>query len=1394
MSNNNTYTTTIFLNDEQAVNRLNALQASVEKYRKAKQQALLDGDDKAFKTANKQIKECEKEMKALSTTAQNVDRVLNNLSTTAVNDIKNTIRAINKELNSGAVQRGTKEWDYFQRKLKECRTELRNIQNESAVAENGSFFKKTVDFLNYNWGAITQIISSLTALTFTIRQATTAYAGMEEAMADVRKYTGQTAEEVRRMNEDFKAMDTRTSREELNELAGAAGRLGIQGTEAIEQFVDGADKINVALGDDLGEGAVDKIGKLATMFGEDDKKGLRGAMLATGSAINDLAQSSSANAGYIVDFTADLSGVAIQAGMTQQQLMGLASALDQNMQEEATSATVFSQLITKMYQEPARFAKIAGMEVEKFSKMMKENANEGLLTFLEAMRSRGGFDAMAPWFQEMQLDGTRAVGVLSAVASHLDQVREAQDIANKSYELGTSVLNEYNVQNNTVQAGVDKAKKQFMDLTIQLGEKLLPVVKYTITSGSLLVKSLSAIVSFTLKHINVIVTLTAVIGTYITIQKASIVVDKLKVLWTGKIVTSLKLLYTTMLKNPYLAVGASVLTLIAAYKDWRNSIVEVSKVQQDLQDVNRLAEEQIAAEKRQLEDLYVRATNKAAADNERKYAIEQLNKISPEYLGFLNSENINTQAAKKAIDAYTKSLLLNAKAKELNSKLDDLEKRKNEAQNSDYTRWYDGFQTAVNNIADKIERTRNGIRSLFSEGSFKAGWNDKTSLNGYALNTAEAALIRYDIAMSNLNEEERILRNELKKTNEQLFETNSLYQKAAESAESVNISGNSTGKTTKQLKEEEKQRKKLERERKKAEEEALKARKNEDKKIIAELNLQLATLDYLYGNGLVSYRTYLQRRETLQLNSLDKRKKLWGEESNEAKMLADDEINVRKKTFESLRKLDEQQIEQERIAKEARINAMFYDSSSEVYMNNEAVDEALFRNDMDALDKRLALYKVGTEEWLAVKAEMDEKGQMHQYDLQERFNERLLQMRKDYLNQGNEMEEQIELQWLEKFHEKGLMSEEEYLQARLAIRARYAATPLTQDEATTQMAVSSLVTAQTNAGKKPDYATDGADMGVSAVSSIFMIVEYRKKVNEELKKLYGEDYQNSAAYDEAKKLNNLAMLNEIVEASKVAYNSINNILSAASAYSQACSDYEVAKIQANYDKQIEAAGNNSAKREKLEKERDKKITEAKNKANKKAMAIEIAQALATTAMNALSAYGAVLQPSQPWTVPLAYVAAAAATAAGMLQVATIKKQHQAEAAGYYEGGFTGSGDYRKEAGVVHAGEFVANHNAVNNPQLLPVLQLIDQAQRNNTVASLSAADVSRAIGAGGTAVVAPVVNVNTDNEELNRVIADVTMVIDSLNAILSAGIKADVSLDGDNGLDAQYRKYKRLKG
>lgn len=487
----------VLLDDKQAKQTIALLEKQLEQVKQKKTDAFKKGDDtKAF---DKEINRINASLKTLRTSQEQVNRTFNNLSSASYKELSVVMKTVQKQLRSGAVERNSEEWKKLQQKLKEVKREMNAINSESR--ETTSFWSRFVNVLNTNWGAVSQIIAAYAGLSMTIRKCAQAYADMEESMANVRKYTGQTDEGVHRMNEDFKRMDTRTAREQLNELAGSAGRLGITSKDMIEEFVDGADKINVSLEDDLGKGAVDKIGKLAQMFGEDKTKGLRGAMLATGSAVNELAQNSSANAGYIVDFTADLSGVGIQAGMTQAQLMGLASALDQNMQEEATSATVFSQLITKMYQEPAKFAKIAGVEVTKFSNLMKTNANEGLMTFLSAMKSRGGFAEMAPMFEEMQLNGTRAVGVLSAVASHLDQVRTAQNLATQSYASGTSIINEFNVQNNTVQAQLDKAKKRFEDLTVELGEQLIPVTRYAISTLSIGIHVLSTLITFTFTHV-----------------------------------------------------------------------------------------------------------------------------------------------------------------------------------------------------------------------------------------------------------------------------------------------------------------------------------------------------------------------------------------------------------------------------------------------------------------------------------------------------------------------------------------------------------------------------------------------------------------------------------------------------------------------------------------------------------------------------------------------------------------------------------------------------------------------------------------------------------------------------------------------------------------------------
>lgn len=601
--------------------------------------------------------------------------------------IQKKIRELTRDVKKMTI--GTEEYNKTVKSISELNSILAEHKRAiRGVAEEnkslGQRLSSVADFFNKWYYSLQTGLDALGGVTTTIRQCVKDFADMEEAMADVRKYTGQTAEQVHEMNEDFKRMDTRTSREQLNALAGAAGRLGITNQKMIEEFVDGADKINVALGDDLGEGAVDKIGKLAHMFGEDENKGLRGAMLATGSAVNDLAQSSSANAGYIVDFTADLSGVAIQAGMTQAQIMGLASALDQNMQEEATASTVFSQLITKMYQEPARFATLAGEDVKEFTELLKTNANEALLKFLSAMQSTGGFDKMAPLFSEMKLDGTRAVGVLSSVATHLDQVREAQKVAFNAYNEGNSVIEEFNVQNNTVQAGIDKAKKQFLDLSVELGEKLLPLIQKGISTGSMAVKILSTVTNFVIAHRKALITLSTTIGAYVAGVKLSVLwkqraiaTEKLSAFWhaiqdkwlmtimlrhavlngtMSKTVALQKMLNVVIGANPFGVFLAAITAVTTALVLYRQKLDDTAIAQNKLSEIRQEAASKVGEQETKIRALIEAAKDESMSMDDRRKAVAQLNKIIPGYNAQLDETTRKYKANDKALKDYLVSL------------------------------------------------------------------------------------------------------------------------------------------------------------------------------------------------------------------------------------------------------------------------------------------------------------------------------------------------------------------------------------------------------------------------------------------------------------------------------------------------------------------------------------------------------------------------------------------------------------------------------------------------------------------------------------------------------------------------------------------------------------------
>lgn len=1394
----------------QSAAKLKLVDAELERIRLSEQKVvtLMQQYDNEIDKANVDIKETKRQM-------QLVDNTLAHLKTSSVRDLEYSMKVLNQEMRG--LDRGSEAFKQMQMQAKQLKTELEAVRAEGQAQQ--SWIGRTADWFNRMQGVILGAIAAVSGLTFTVKSCVEKFASMDEEMTNVRKYTGQTADEVERMNEDFKKMDTRTAREKLNQLAGDAGRLGITATSLVEEFVDGADKINVALGDDLGDEAVSQIGKLAQMFGEDKTKGLRGAMLATGSAVNELAQNSSASAGYLVDFTARVAGVGKQAGFTQAQIMGLASVLDQNMQQDETAATAVQNLLAKMFQDSAKFAKIAGLNVKEFSKTLKEDANGALLQFLAALRSKGGFAQLAPMFEEMKMDGSRATGVLTVLADKLDDIKAAQDLATKSYAEGTSVINEFNTQNESVQAQLDKAQKKFQDLAIELGQKLYPAARYCISAANLGVRALSTLVDFVRDYWKVLVVLTAAIVTYTTISKAKLIADKAQMLWLNimilrekahiflmglktsalktmaivqmaltkeiKLTTAAQMLWNkVLLANPITAVIAVVAGLTAAIVTLSKETSTAEQAQLDFNDAISDANKQAAEEEAAIMRLVSAIQSNTNAESDRKAALEELNgKLMREHLGNITEEAVRTGKATRQIQSYI-----------------DMMKKKIVI---------DGLQKKLaESIAKQAEaEDLLGEADNDSRGFWKRFWDRLNPLAGGKTQKLNFASDHKDLLLQSVEREKQYQQKLIDKINQlesQHFEVNDPepwrnngFNGKGNDGTVIKQQSTSTShqESEKEHKAREKAAKAAAAEARKREAEAKRKQKQAADSIKAETNQLMADNAKAYAEGNKSYQQFLDDRQSIQINGFAKLKQLYGEESNEYKQLLDNQVNVVKQHDDAVIKMNEQTIERERLQKEASIKAQYNDASSAIYQNDIALDEALYQNEVDTMKRRLSLYNEGSEEWLDLKAEMEQASLDHQLQMQESYMNQLKELRQQFGKQDVQAQETMYLNGLDNLYKKGLIKEEEYQQMKLEITKQFAA-QRAQIEAedhgagSTQAKIDSKTSEMVNSAKAA--AGDAQSTNGSFGGYFVAQVQNYQNTMEKLKELYGSDEQNHAAYMQAKAQVTSDFLDGMVQKTQAAYNGISNIMSAASAYSQACSDLEQAKISKNYEKQIAAAGNNSKKKKRLEEKRDKELAAAKAKANKRAMKIEIAQAIASTAMAAINAYSSAAKvPFIGWT--LAPIAAGMATAAGLLQIATIRKQHQAEAAGYYSGGYTGGRRYRREAGVVHEGEFVANHQAVNNSSIRPAFDLIDRAQRSNTVGSLTADDISRALGSGGgRAVVTPIVNVSNDNSEVRESLDGVNNAITILNQTLDDGLEIVMPIAGRSGLHRKLKDYERL--
>lgn len=1386
----------LIVNSEQARKRLDELKTKLEQLKTKREEALEKGDSRAFALYSKEIKKVEKEIERTETKTETMTRALENLDKSAPNELKRTLRELQKELNSGKVERGSAEWQTLTKAIRETKDALDGVNRELRTTQQSSWSDRLAEWGNkwmglvMNVQAFFEVVSGVRAI---LQQAVSDYADIEEAKAQVRKYTGLAAEDVDALNESLKAMDTRTSREQLNALAGDAGKLGITSKEQILDFVEAADKINVALGDDLGAGAVKNVGKLAMLFEEDQRLGLKGAMLATASVINELSQNSSAGAGYLEEFTARMAGVGKQAGLTQAQIMGFAAVLDESMQEDATSATAFSQLITKMYQEPAKFAALAGKDVKEFSRLLKEDANGALIAFLGNMKAQGGFDRLAPMFEQMGLDGTRATSVLSSVADKLGDVEKMQRLATEAYSEAVSINNEFAVQNTTVQAGLDKAKKAMQDMRAELGEKLMPVASKMVNFNTLFLKTLSALITWVQKHYKSIIAITAAIVVYNATLKITVAWEalhnlhlKAKVanlllaikttalykaavqacalaqglftvavtLFTKGIVAArmqFALLTAAMAKNPIGLIAVALSTVIGlvlqftgvlgddteAVEENTKALKGREKALQDCSEADKAANEKYTEEAKRIEKLQQIIHDNTRSIKERRWAIAELQKSVPEYHASLSNEGTLTERNTEKIKDYLVQLKKKALAEALYEKLKEAMSKKADADLAKQA-WDNGVRIGKERLKKPEYQSRIEQEWGYTwKGGLRTYDVEKNPLYTEANNRLFHSLDRQQFWANEQKSAQDAIDTLMDYAKQQGVDKmlDNLMASGGNETDLNKPKGTTPtlpgkGKKTDPVKE---------------------ARDNLEKEALARKLYQ--TLQY--QQGLISRRVYEEKLLAIEQDMVIKQRDLYQQGSKEWNELEEKRLDM----VQRVRDQQAQWSMQDIARQEAEANAAAQREYLQGTLSEEQYQQRLDEIKLAHLRKRADYYTQfgDPEKAQDFTAQADAEDLRQQLARRKDFLQKAKAMENEYFQKSLDERQQDELRLLDELIAAGVIAEEKKQAYIDQIQKKY--DKLRKDEKDRK---------DKEEGKKIENPLGNATGIASDFTDIFKKLESLQAKLKDGEQTW-EDYA-------------------AVAVSALAF--VSTALSSVAQLFSAQQQEEENAVTQRYDREIKKVGENSRKGKKLEEQKQKELAAVKNKYRKKQMGMEIAQAVASTAMAAINAYASASKVS--WI--LGPIAAAMAVAAGGIQIAAIKKQHAAESSGYYEGGFTGGSDYRRRAGIVHQGEFVASHRAVQNPNVLPFLRLIDHAQRNNTIASLSAADVSRAIAAPqATANAATATAAAPALQVVDTASGRTADAIARLNENLEAGIRASVSITGEDGFERQWNRYNKMK-
>ena len=647
----------------------------------------------------------------LARTMADLKRELGDLKTAPIERLRDAQKRLTDAINTS--KRGTAEYKAALEQLKGINKHIdaatKSFENQDSMI--AKTMKRLASYVAVYMG-FNQVLAKM-------KEFISGNLALSDSIADIQKVTKMTSEQVDALALSIDKIDSRSATESLYSLGYQAGMLGLKSTQDILGFITAADQMNWAL-KELGEDGAVQLMKVANLTHETDIYGVQEALNKVGSAINEITASSASSAAPIVDYVSRLGSVGATAGYASHELVAIGSTLDSLNVHAEMGSTAMTKFMLALKTNRVSIAESLGMSYKDLDQIEQTRGAVGLMVeVLERLKAKGAdsgssIEALIPDFKTLGSEGTRMIQTLTTMVDNVDTFKEHLQITSDAFEEGVSMLNEYNVKNETAAATFDRLGNMIREKFINsgfvrwlqdVGKWMLDVFKHTerhrvawgalyavmgSVFGVMVAMMKTGMVKFYQSLMGAIDSLKIAYQEQLAIMKAkktaqtedataTIASTEASVAHTVSMGTetaasfsltaALKALWATMASNPLTAILAVLGAIIGAIYGLIEAVTSETEAEKDRNEALRDAEKWLMEERRALEEVHKKNVEARNDAEKRKKLIDEINEKYKAYLPKLLTEAADYNEIETALKGVNKQLSIKA-ALQMKEKLD----------------------------------------------------------------------------------------------------------------------------------------------------------------------------------------------------------------------------------------------------------------------------------------------------------------------------------------------------------------------------------------------------------------------------------------------------------------------------------------------------------------------------------------------------------------------------------------------------------------------------------------------------------------------------------------------------------------------------------------------------